>query len=502
MYLRMSTESQRYSIENQEAAITAYADVHGMSVRSAYRDEAKSGLRMENRKALKTLLQDVQSGRARFKAILVYDVSRWGRFQNTDQAAYYDYLCRMHGIEVIYVAEMFANDDSSFAAIFKNLKRAMAGEYSRELSVKCKAGQTRLVGLGYAMGGPVAFGTRRLVLDDQGRPRSLLRIGERKAIQSDHVVLVPGPPDEVAVVRRVFKLFTGSDCSISDIVRRLRLEQIKDHHGYEFSRATIRRMLANEAYIGNNVWGRRTLYLGNPAVHNPPDTWIRKDGCYEPIVARSMFIKAQRRLSENVSRMRSREELLDDLRSAVAENGDTSIQALVSRGGARRDSYRRHFGSLTAACRLIGFCPDRSVGASEGDKTRRETKRIFEHVADRLRSTGNVTYVNRKEQYLVIDDFWQIGVVVAYERAPAFGRQSCRWRVNERNPLLDILIVVRMNADRTSIKDFFAVPRPGRAGFPEWLQQRNEPHVDALRAEPIKLVERVSELLTRKPLYF
>jgi DNA invertase Pin-like site-specific DNA recombinase len=502
MYLRMSTESQKYSIANQEEAITAYADLHGMSMRSTYRDEGKSGLRIENRKALKALLQDVQGGKTRFKAILVYDVSRWGRFQNTDQAAYYDYLCRMHGIEVIYVAEMFANDDSPFAAIFKNLKRAMAGEYSRELSVKCKAGQVRLAGLGYAMGGPVAIGTRRLVLDDQGQTRSLLRLGERKAIQSDHVILVPGPPEEVALVRRVFKLFAGADCSITDIVRRLKLEQIKDHHGNEFSRATIRRMLSNEAYIGNNVWGRRTLYLGNPAVHNPPDTWIRKIGCYEPIVAKSMFAKAHKRLSENRPRMRSREELLDDLRSAVTENGDTSIQALVGRGGAGRDAYRKQFGSLTAACHLIGYCPDRSVGASEGDKTRRQTKRFFQEVADRSSSIGAVTYVNRKEQYLNIDNFWQIGVAVAYERAPAFGRQSGRWRVNERNPLLDILIVVRVNADRTSVNDFFVVPRPARVNFPAFLLQLNEPHVDALRTDVSGLEERVSDLLTRRPLHF
>ncbi len=502
MYVRMSTESQKYSIDNQEAAINAYASQHDMAVRFAYRDEGRSGLRIANRKALTSLLLDVQGGQAQFKAVLVYDVSRWGRFQNTDQAAYYDYLCRMHGVEVIYVAESFSNDGSPFAAILKNLKRAMAGEYSRELSVKSKAGQTRLVGLGFSMGGPVTYGTRRLVLNDQGQPRSLLRLGERKAIQSDHVVLVPGPDSEVALVRRVFKLFSTADFSITDIVQQLQLEKIQDHHGNNFSRATIRRMLSNEAYIGNNVWGRRTLYLGSPCVHNPPDTWVRKDGCYEPIVAKAAFAKAQKRLSGNKPRERSRDELLQDLRSAVAANGDTFIQALVSRGGAARESYRRHFGSLTAACRLIGHCPERTVGATEGDKTRNQTRLFFQCVADRLRRAGSVTDVNGREQYLVIDNFWQIGVVVAYERAPAFGRQSRRWRISERNPLLDVLVVVRVNADRTSVRDYFVVPRPARASFPEVLQQRNERHVEALRSDSCDLERRVGELLCTPPLHF
>ena len=123
MYVRMSSDLQKYSMRNQEEAIQEYAAAHVMTVARTYRDQAKSGVRIENRAALKQLLNDVQTGAAPFSAILVYDVSRWGRFQNTDQAAYYDYLCRMHGIEVIYVAEQFANDGSPFAAILKNLKR-------------------------------------------------------------------------------------------------------------------------------------------------------------------------------------------------------------------------------------------------------------------------------------------------------------------------------------------------------------------------------------------
>jgi len=175
---------------------------------------------------------------------------------------------------------------------------------------------------------------------------------------------------------------------------------------------------------------------------------------------------------------------------------------LVSRGGAARDAYRREFGSLTAACRLIGHCPERTVGASEGDKTRIQTRLFFQDVADRLRPTGSAIYVNRREQYLVIDNFWQIGVVVAYERAPAFGRQSLRWRVSERNPLLDVLIVVRVNADRISVRDHFVVPRRARASFPEVLQQRNERHVEAMRTDSCDLEQRVSELLCMPPLHF
>ena len=88
-YVRMSTEHQRYSTENQADAIRQYADRRGLRVVRTYADEGKSGLRLDGRDALKRLIEDVQGGKADFTTILVYDVSRWGRFQDADESAYY-----------------------------------------------------------------------------------------------------------------------------------------------------------------------------------------------------------------------------------------------------------------------------------------------------------------------------------------------------------------------------------------------------------------------------
>ena len=93
-YVRMSTEDQQYSIVNQEAAIRTYAMSHGYAVVSSYADAGKSGVEIKHRKELRRLLSDVMSGRAQFKAILVYDESRWGRFQDVDEAAHYGFECK------------------------------------------------------------------------------------------------------------------------------------------------------------------------------------------------------------------------------------------------------------------------------------------------------------------------------------------------------------------------------------------------------------------------
>ena len=138
-------------------------------------------------------MAEVQSGQADFKAILVYDVSRWGRFQDADEGAYHEHVCSRAGIRVHYCGEQFENDGSIGSNLLKTVKRVMAGEYSRELSVKVFAGQCRLVELGYRQGGAAGYGLRRVLIDEHGTPKGELSRGEQKSLQTDRVILVPGP---------------------------------------------------------------------------------------------------------------------------------------------------------------------------------------------------------------------------------------------------------------------------------------------------------------------
>nr|WP_291272307.1 recombinase family protein [Geothrix sp.] len=152
-YVRMSTEHQQYSTENQSDVLREYASRRGLQIVRTFSDAKKSGLRIDGRDGLKELIQVVQTGQADFAMILVYDVSRWGRFQDADESAYYEYICKRAGITVQYCAEQFENDGSPVSTIVKGVKRAMAGEYSRELSAKVFKGQCRLIELGFRQGG-------------------------------------------------------------------------------------------------------------------------------------------------------------------------------------------------------------------------------------------------------------------------------------------------------------------------------------------------------------
>lgn len=149
-YVRMSTDHQKYSTENQADFIAFYAAQRGYDIVRTYTDEGKSGLCIDGRKALQRLLVDVESRSADFSALLVYDVSRLGRFQDTNEAAEIELRCKRAGVAIKFCAEQFENDGSMMASLFKAFKWSMAGEYSRALSVKVHAGQTRLIELGFA----------------------------------------------------------------------------------------------------------------------------------------------------------------------------------------------------------------------------------------------------------------------------------------------------------------------------------------------------------------
>ena len=235
-----------------------------MEIAQTYSDHGRSGLNITGRGSLSQLASDVENGQADFSALLVYDVSRWGRFQDVDESAYYEYVLKRAGIRVHYCAEQFENDGSMSSSVLKTLKRSMAAEYSRELSVKVFAGQCRLIEMGFRQGGPTGYGLRRQLIDRDRTPKGLLGRGERKSLQTDRVILIPGPEQEVAVVREIYDLFVTQGKNERGIMEDLNGRGIPGEHGRLWTRATVHQVLTNPKYIGSllqNSQQRHRLWL-------------------------------------------------------------------------------------------------------------------------------------------------------------------------------------------------------------------------------------------------
>lgn len=361
-YTRKSDDHQRYSTENQSDANHAYATTHGMEIVATYSDEGISGLTFERRGDLKRLIADVQGGAVPFKAILVYDISRWGRYQDVDESAYYEFICRRSGIAIHYCAEQFTNDGSPLSSLLKGWKRAMAGEFSRDLSLKVFVGQSRLARLGYKLGGSPGYGLRRLLIDQNGERKCLLAPGEWKSIATDRIILVPGPTEEVATVRLIFSLFVQERQHERSIAKILNERGIPNAFGCQWKHNAIHRMLRSEKYVGNNVWNRSSFKLQKARIQNDPKVWIRAEHAFQAIVGQELFDAAQhifqtRGKTTITGRPRelSSEEMLIRLKNLFLTHGYLS-RALID---ANRElpsaaAYFDRFGGLKKAFELIG----------------------------------------------------------------------------------------------------------------------------------------------------
>jgi len=458
-YVRMSTEHQQYSTENQSDKIREYAAHRGIEIVRTYADAGKSGLRIDGRASLQQLIKDVESGSADFTIILVYDVSRWGRFQDADESAYYEYRCRRAGIQVAYCAEQFENDGSPVSTIVKGVKRAMAGEYSRELSAKVFAGQCRLIELGFRQGGPAGFGLRRILIDQNGSIKAELNRGEHKSLQTDRVILMPGPEDEVRTVNLMYHWFIDDGLVESEIAGRLNGMSVRTDLDREWTRATVHEVLTNEKYIGNNIYNRISFKLKKLRVENTPDMWIKKEGAFESIVPPDVFYTAQ-----GIARARAyrytNEELIERLRSLYQNRGFLSGLIINETEGMPATSiYAHRFGSLVRAYQMVGFTPDRDYRYLETNKfLRRFHPEIINQTESQIASLGGVVRRDPATDLLRVNDEFSISLVLARCQTPESGRHH--WKVRFDTSLApDITVAVRLDQTNQAALDYYLLPR-------------------------------------------
>ena len=458
-YVRMSTEHQQYSPENQLEVVRQYAASHNMEIVQEYSDHGRSGLNIAGREGLNQLMSDVESKRTDFSALLVYDVSRWGRFQDVDESAYYEYVLKRAGIRVHYCAEQFENDGSMSSSVLKTLKRSMAAEYSRELSVKVFSGQCRLIELGFRQGGPAGYGLRRQLIDRDRNPKGLLGQGERKSLQTDRVILVPGPELEIETVRQIYDLFAVQGKTEQEIMETLNGRGVLGEHGRPWTRATVHQVLTNPKYIGANIYNRRSFKLKHKRIKNPEQMWIWRDGAFEPIVTASLFEQA-RAIIESRHHHLSDQELLERLRELLRVQGRLSGILIDETDDMPSSScYSSRFGSLTRAYSLIGWNPDRDYAYIEiNRRLRRKHANLIASIFDQLLGLGATVSVNQYNDLLTINCEYTASLILARCRETHAGNHRWHLRFDESlSP--DIVLAARLQPGNEEILDYYLLPR-------------------------------------------
>jgi hypothetical protein len=358
---------------------------------------------------------------------------------------------------VIYCAEPFSDSGTATDALLKALKRAMAAEYSRELSVKVSQGQRRIASLGYRVAGTAGFGLRRVAIDPATSRQIPLPKGVQKGIKTDRIVLVPGPEEEVQIVREIFDWFVNQRISEEKIATRLNDRGIPTTAGGRWRHKAVRDMLKNPKYVGDSVFSRTTSVLGSLPRPTARDSWIYVPNQFEPIISRDLWNAAEETFARRAGDLRD-EVMLDRLRTLLAKRGKITADLIDAEPGMQKaQTYRARYGSLREAYRRIGWTPERRFRFLDLAAVRSRWQRQLEDNITHKLNEMEATFSKDEKQPL-----WNVDGLSIYASLVAQGKNQRRRDVWEfhggRTPLAELVVLARLDKDAARIMDYFVFP--------------------------------------------
>ncbi len=318
-------------------------------------------------------------------------------------------------------------------------------------------------------------------LTRQGRQKASFPEEEHKSIQTDRVVLVPGPREEIDTVRWIYRSFVQTRKLEHEIADALNERGIPTDLGRPWTRGTVHQVLINEKYIGNNVWNRGSFKLKRKRVRNSPQMWIRAEGAFEPIVDRQLFEAAQVIINERSKRL-SDEEMITALQALFQRRGCLSgliideAECLPS-----SSAYQSRFGSLLRVYELVGYTPDRDYRYIEINRVlRRMHPDIVTNVITGIEEAGGRVEQDLDTELLNVNGEFTASIVVVRCRTTLAG--SLRWKIRFDFGLWpDITVAVRMDKPNLSPLDYYLLPRIDMSAPRLQLAEDNGISLDAYR---------------------
>lgn len=331
VYARFSSDLQRAtSIDDQIATARRYAEAQEWQVlpNQIYTDAALSGASLE-RPGIQALRSAVARRPLPFDVLLVDDSSRVSR--DLSDAVRFLQELKFAGVRVIYLSQSIdsANEQAETLVAVHGVVDSL---YLREMSKKIKRGLAGQLDRGFATGG-VTFGYRTVPVPD---PSGKVDVNGYPVLLGKRVEVVL---EEARTVVQIFEWY-ASGLGAGRLVERLNREGHRGPRGARWREGAVKRVLANEKYLGRLVWGQKTF--------------DRRPGTRQHV---------QRRLPRDQWRIQERPELRivsEDLWSLVQARRASIRSTLPTRTGSTlmrgRDAalYSRHLFSGFMTCGTCG----------------------------------------------------------------------------------------------------------------------------------------------------
>ena len=458
MYIRMSTDMQVDSPAIQEKQIREFAERYNITIVKTFTDLGASGMTVKGRDEFQALLDEVMQKRHTYSIILYLDETRWGRFVDSREAGHYRWELEKRGVICRACDKPLALTESVGDYIMTLLKDASASDYCKQLSSKVFHGQSAKILQGFRMGGVPGYGLRRMLLSDTGEHKQELQPGQRKSLQTERVILVPGPVEEQDIVRSIYRQFLRGK-HFGEIANGLNVSGIMNAYGRPWSSCTVREVLTNEKYIGNNIFNRVSARLKSKPHPNPEEQWVRKVGAFAPIVDSKSFYKVQDIIRER-NRKYTDDELVEFLKKLYAKKGKLSAIIIDEAAAVPNSSlYRQRFGGLVNAYKLVGFCPERDFQYIEVNRRLREMHRaVFLETVDHISAQCGRKLVFDRDTHLV-EINCDLVVSIVISRCFHMSNNRRRWKIRFDTGLMpDITVAIRMDDANDKIRDYYVIP--------------------------------------------
>ncbi|HUD37868.1 MAG TPA: recombinase family protein [Streptosporangiaceae bacterium] len=248
IYLRRSTddEHQPFSIQAQEAALTAYvASQPGWTLVATYTDDASGAT--TGRPDLQRALRAARAGR--YDVLVVYRVDRFSR-RLSDLL---DLLAELDDAGVAFASSTEPFDTSTSIGRMLVQLLGVFAEFERETIIdRVTSGMNTKAAKGKWAGGKLPYGYR---------------------LDPDTHKLVPDPAEAVHV-GEMFRLYTRDRLGTRNIAAALNGKGVTTRSGQPWSGHAVGRALVNPAYAGDIAHGSVFVADAHPAIIDRA-TWAR-----------------------------------------------------------------------------------------------------------------------------------------------------------------------------------------------------------------------------------
>ncbi len=366
------------------------------------------------------------------------DVTRWGRFDDVDESAYWEYHCKTHGKNVIFIEEDFRGDNSLYDALVKNIKRVMAAEYSRKLGKLVLAGSKKIASQGFKLGGCPPYGLQRMLVSPEKIHLRILKKGERKSVGNERIIFVPGNKNEIENVNLIFSLYVEDLLGGTEICNYLNEQGIPSPTGVKWCAATIYSILKRENYIGTMVYNMTSSVPGTTKTKNNPESeWVKCEGAFVPIVEKRIFFEAKK-MREARQRSYSDEELLSMLSDRYQKYDIVGSNLFLQNDIPRAATYIKRFGSLETALLM-----------SQKELVEEAKKKILSDLKKYYR-------VEESNGSYLIEEKIRLGIKVAF---PLLKRKSVCWIFHLKRKGDDFTLCLGLERKKsTQISRYFLFP--------------------------------------------